>query len=412
MLSFVRDVKIITSKKTYEYPVNKGERMDKRQTFVKWIKRIIFFVLVPLLVLSIILALTIGGTVYYTVNFFKDTSAYLHRLSLPNSIDVLEPVEIGGIKQWVSIRGYNKDAPILLFLHGGPGYNMIRIEPVIASQWEEYFTVVFWDQRGCGKSYYTTEEIGKTMTVEQLLDDTSEMIAYLRKRFNREKIFVLGHSWGSYLGISMAKLHPDWLYAYIGAGQVVNSLESKQETFNQLLTLLEEKGDQVGIEKLNGMVPFPDQDMSIDIYYKHWGKLQRMLTPFGLNEFHQKNNSDMIQLFLLATLLSSHTTSLSEMYRDIFSKDQPSKLPSLMEGVRKIDVPKQIGYKFDVPVFIICGKYDWQVYYQMSINYFQKIKAPYKEMMLMENSAHVMMVDEPGRFFNFLVDKVLPYADR
>jgi pimeloyl-ACP methyl ester carboxylesterase len=98
------------------------------------------------------------------------------------------------------------------------------------------------------------------------------------------------------------------------------------------------------------------------------------------------------------------------MYRDVFSDDNPSRLPSFLEGVRQTDIPAQVGYEFEVPIFFVSGKHDWQVHYEMSADYFEQISAPHKEMLMLENSAHAAYIDEPGRFFNFLVNKVLPFA--
>ena len=113
-------------------------------------KRMILFVVTVV----IVIVLTSCMTIYFVLDFYKARSAYRHRIDLPNAIEVLEPVRIGDIDQWISIRGHNQDAPILLYLHGGPGFDMIRFAHEFSGPWEEYFTVVFWDQRGTGKSYY------------------------------------------------------------------------------------------------------------------------------------------------------------------------------------------------------------------------------------------------------------------
>jgi pimeloyl-ACP methyl ester carboxylesterase len=176
------------------------------------------------------------------------------------------------------------------------------------------------------------------------------------------------------------------------------------------LELLEENGDYNGVKTLKAMASFTDPDLPVETYYKNWSRVLRMLVPFGLNEFHRKKNADMIQFFLLSTLLKSHTVSWSEMYRDVFADDNPSRLPSLLEGVRQTDIPAQVGDGFEVPIFFVCGRYDWQVHYEISAGYFEQITAPHKEMLMLENSAHSIYVDGPGRFFNFLVNKVLPFA--
>jgi len=380
--------------------------MNTRSIDFAGIRRVILFGLFSVFVLTV----TIGVTIYFTLTFYKKMSAYRHRIELPNAIDVLEPIKIGGIDQWVSIRGHNQDAPILLYLHGGPGFHMIRFAHEFAGPWEEFFTVVFWDQRGAGKSYYPTAQIGDTMSVDRILADTSEMIDYLRIRFKRKKIFLVGQSWGSILGIHMAKQHPDWLYAYVGIGQQVNSVEGRRTAYHQLLGLLEKKGDQTGIETLKNMAPYPDANIPVETYYRHWGQVQRIMTPLGINEWHQKTDSVKTQFLMLSMLLRSHTISFSELYRDVFSTDHPSTLSSFKQGILQTDIPAQVGYEFEVPIFFASGKHDWQVYHQMSADYFEQINAPYKKMLLLENSAHLVVVEEPGRFLNFLVTWVLPFA--
>ena len=382
----------------------------KRKIFL-WVKRITLFGIIPvILILSLVLA-SAAATFYYTISFIKDQSAYHKKIDLPDSIDVLEKVEIGGIEQGISIRGQNKDAPVLLFLHGGPGSNTIRYSHEFTGPWEEYFTVAVWDQRGCGESYYSTEQIGDTMTVPQMMNDTVEVIDYLRKRFNREKIFVMGHSWGSLLGINMAKLYPEKLYAYIGIGQCVDQAESRRLSYAHALKLMKERNDVDAVKELEALAPYPDNKMPVKEYYECWGTVQEKLSELGINEWHQKTDPVKIQTMMLSFLLRSHTISLREIYRDVFSKDQPSSLPSLKEGVRQINIPEQLGYEYEVPIFFILAENDWQAYYKLALDYHNKIKAPYKEVLLLKNSAHIMYVEEPGRILNFLVNNVLPYAD-
>lgn len=379
-----------------------------KQIYSKWMKRVVLLGIIPLIIITI----TAGTTFYYTLSFFKDMSAYYRTIDLPNSIDVLESVEIGGINQGISIRGHNKDAPILLYLHGGPGYNTIRFSHEFTGPWEEYFTVVVWDRRGSGKSYYTSAQIGDTMTVPQMLDDTAEMIEYLRKRFKQDKIFLMGHSWGSALGIQMAKQHPEWIYGYIGIGQIVNQAESRRLSYEYTLDLLRKKDDTAGIKELEDMAPYPDNSMPVEQYYKNWGVMQEYLNTLGIGDWHQKTDSTKYQLFMLSVLLRSHTISLSEIYCDLFSDDKPSMLPSLKEGVRQTNIPEQNGYEYEVPVFFILGQNDWVANHQLAIDYYEQIKAPHKDMLLLENSSHMMFVEEPGRIVNFLANDVLPYADQ
>jgi proline iminopeptidase len=150
--------------------------------------------------------------------------AEARRIVNSRGIERLETVRIGGIEQWVSIRGTDKRNPVLLLIHGGPGYVSIPMSWWFSRDWEEYFTVVQWDQRGAGKTYLMNDpnSVAPTLTLERMVADTEEMIRWARNELGKEKIFIIGHSWGSYLGLEVAKRHPDWLYAYIGVGQLTN----------------------------------------------------------------------------------------------------------------------------------------------------------------------------------------------
>src|SRR5580698_2152938 len=145
----------------------------------------------------------------------------------PNGVDELLPLQINGSTQWVSIRGKDRRNPIILFLHGGPGSPTMPADYTFQTPWEDYFTVVQWDQRGTGKTYAANDPAitAATLSMMQMTSDAEEVVRYLMKRYDKKKIFLLGHSWGSALGVQLAQRHPEWFYAYIGVGQVVNGLK-------------------------------------------------------------------------------------------------------------------------------------------------------------------------------------------
>ena len=167
------------------------------------------------------------------------------KIVTPNGVERLEKVRIGGIEQWVSIRGADKRNPVLLLIHGGPGYVSMPMSWWFTRGWEEYFTVVQWDQRGAGKTYMLNDPatVGPTMTLERMVADTEEMTTWLRKELGKPKIFVIGHSWGSYLGLELARLHPDWLYAYIGVGQVTDGPESERRGWSFAIDAARQAGN-------------------------------------------------------------------------------------------------------------------------------------------------------------------------
>ena len=138
-------------------------------------------------------------------------------------------VPIGGIPQWISVRGRHKSNPLLLFLHGGPAFTVSPVSFYYMRDWEEQFTVVQWDQRGAGKTYAASdpEKIKDTMTVDRIVADAEELIGYLRQKYGKDRIVLMAHSFGTLLGLKLAQRHPDWFFAYVGMGQFTDALQSE-----------------------------------------------------------------------------------------------------------------------------------------------------------------------------------------
>jgi pimeloyl-ACP methyl ester carboxylesterase len=172
-------------------------------------------------------------------------------------ISSLQQVTLGNVKQWILIRGEDTSNPILLFLHGGPGFPQMPFTHIDSRRLEKHLIVVNWDQRGAGKSYNDGAIPKETMTIEQFLSDTHELIRYLKARFSKDRLFLIGHSWGSILGLYTAYRHPDDLYAYIGMGQVVNMEESELISYHYTLERAREADDSDAIEILTKIGPPP-----------------------------------------------------------------------------------------------------------------------------------------------------------
>jgi proline iminopeptidase len=172
------------------------------------------------LLFALILSAPYGATAFAdspTLPRDQVTSAIaeMRRITSPTGIEELKPVPIGEITQWISIRGRSRDNPILLFLHGGPASPDMPVSWAFQAPWEDYFTVVQWDQRGAGKTFLANDpaKIGPTLDEERLIGDTEALIKWLRITYDQPKVFLLGHSWGSILGLEVARRHPDYLYA-------------------------------------------------------------------------------------------------------------------------------------------------------------------------------------------------------
>src|ERR1700749_528137 len=178
--------------------------------------------------------------------------ANARKILTPNGVERLEKVRIGGIDQWVSVRGRDRRNPVLLLIHGGPGYVSIPISWWFSRAWEEYFTVVQWDQRAAGKTFLVTDpaKIAPTLTSERMIADAEEMAAWARKEFGKDKIFVLGHSFGSYLGLQLVERHPEWVYAYIGVCQLIDGPESERRGWSFAMDAAKRAGNAEAVRQL------------------------------------------------------------------------------------------------------------------------------------------------------------------
>src|SRR5467141_3603659 len=215
------------------------------------------------------------------------------KIMTPNGVERLEKVRIGGIDQWVSIRGTDRRNPVLLHIHGGPGYISIPMSWWFSRGWEEYFTVVQWDQRAAGKTHLLTHPatIAPTLTRERMIADTEEMAAWVRRELGKDKIFVLGHSWGSFLGLQLAEHHPEWLYAYIGVGQLIDGPESERRGWRFAMDAARHAGNADAIRELEAIAPYanPGQIVPIKDLY-----IQRKWVGFygGVMAYRRDNMAD------------------------------------------------------------------------------------------------------------------------
>ena len=177
-------------------------------------------------------------------------------------VEELVAIPIGGTQQWISVRGHDRDNPILLMIHGGPASPEIPTSWFFQSGWEDYFTVVQWDQRGSGKSYNANDPktIQPTLSLERITLDAEEVVQYLRAKYHKDKIFVLGHSWGSVVGIQLAHRHPEWLHAYVGMGQVISGQENERVGYQMTLQVAESTHNTEAVNDLKSIAPYPNAD--------------------------------------------------------------------------------------------------------------------------------------------------------
>ena len=163
-------------------------------------------------------------------------------------------VNINGVEQGMFIKSKNINSPVLLFVHGGPGMPEYWLTQRYPTGLENHFTVVWWEQRGAGLSY-STDIPPETMTADQFISDTLEVTNYLRERFGKEKIYLMGHSWGSYIGIQAAAREPELYYAYIGMGQISYQIQSEQLAYEYALEQYKKSGNMNMVQRLESAPP-------------------------------------------------------------------------------------------------------------------------------------------------------------
>lgn len=327
--------------------------------------------------------------------------ANVRKILTPNGVERLEKVRIGAIDQWVSIRGRDKRNPVLLVIHGGPGYTLLPMSWWISRDWEEYFTVVHWDQRGAGKTLMINDpaKLAPTMTLAQSVADAEDMTQWLRKEFGKDRIFVLGHSAGTYAGLELAKRHPDWLYAFIGVGQMADMPESERRGWVFAMNAAHHSGNTEALAQLQSIAPYflPGKPSSLEDLY-----LERKWVGYfgGVMAYRHDNDSDSD----LARLSPDYTDQEMRHLWDGNEYAERYLLAALIAG--DWSVTRTLG----CPLLLFEGRQDYNANSQVAAEWFEKVQAPAKRFVWFENSAHMPMTEEPGKFLLSLVQYARPFA--
>jgi len=307
---------------------------------------------------------------------------------------------LGGVPQVVNVRGSDRANPILIYLHGGPGAVEMPFAWSFQRPWEDFFTVVQFDQRGAGRSYRLTDakKVAPTMTIDRYRQDAIELIELLRERYDQQKVFLLGHSWGSVVGLSVAATRPDLLYAYVGIGQYIDPVAGEREGFRWTLEQARKDGNQQAVDELDALEPYPGDFAieKIDAERKwavHYGAL-----------FHRRADGNFY--FNLARLSPDYTPEDRHAWGDGSAMSVKIVEPQL--GSWEYALIPQL----DCPVVMFEGRHDYLVPSAITAHWISSLRAPSKKIVWFENSGHMMMIEEPGRMLKALVDEVLPLADK
>ena len=294
-------------------------------------------------------------------------------------------IDVNGTKQWIHIYGEDKENPVLLYLHGGPGASTSYIDYAFTRKWADVYTVVTWDQRNCGKSYDDKQK-DISLTKNLFLQDGKEVTEFILKYLSKEKITILGHSWGSMYGANLVLAYPEYYECFIGVGQLVDSLEN-EKAFKQE-ALLWAKGDEDTLALVNTLTP--------DCMTKeHITARNAIMKKYGYDMM--ANGSDY-NLFM--TVLCNPNYSITDWiqyvkrdmgaYFDFFTSEE-FLLFSLIGR-----------YDYQVPFYNVNGDKDYQTNYKLAQTYFEKVHAPYKQLFIMENMTHGLLESDSEGFSKIL----------
>ena len=311
-------------------------------------------------------------------------------------------VEVNGVTQGMFIRGRDHSAPVLLWVHGGPGMPDYFLLERYPTGLEELFTVVWWDQRGAGLSYAPGIPPA-TMTVEQFISDTLAVSDHLRGRFGQDRIYLLGHSWGSFIGIQAAARAPERYHAYIGMAQMVHQLRSEQLAYGHLLAAYRERGDRAMVRALE-KAPVTMAGGTPPGYLR---VRDRAMHRLGVGTTHDMR-SVITGIFLRSWTFPEY--SLGEKVA-LWRGRAFSRRFGLWEELLRADLTTTVP-ELEVPVYFLHGAYDYTCSYPLAAEYLRRLRAPLKGFYRFAGSAHSPVLEEPALAREILAADVLAAGNR
>jgi pimeloyl-ACP methyl ester carboxylesterase len=365
-------------------------------TFIKTINRMLLTVSVFLLCCFAILVTVLLFVSPGKPEPFRDQKGN----GITGSISEKSFVKIGGIRQGMFIRGRSINNPVLLYIHGGPAFPNYFLIDKFKPGLEENFTVCYWEQRGGGLSY-SKEVTTESMNFGQLASDAIEVTEYLRKRFGKDKIYMMAHSGGTPFAIMAAARAPEIFHAYIGMAQITRQSESEKLAYRYMLEQYSITGNSKAVAELK-KYPVMDSDSCIVPFYK---SLTRDKSMHELGIGTMRNMKSVIRgVFIPSWLCRAYT--LGEKIKTWTSKFSFIKKTNLIDELFAADIPARVP-KVEIPVYFFSGKYDLTVNHDLSAAYLDQLQAPVKGFYTFGNSAHSPIFEEPERVNEILVKDVL-----
>ncbi|HEX8474068.1 MAG TPA: alpha/beta hydrolase [Pyrinomonadaceae bacterium] len=342
-----------------------------------------------------LMASALAGALVYRA-YRQHRNARALAVGTPGGVNEGFFARVGGVEQWLQIRGESRDNPVVLILHGGPGFSYIPFTGLFRS-WERHFTVVQWDQRGAGRTFGRCGKAGGgELTIDRLSRDGIEVAELVRRRLGKERVILLAHSWGTILGVNMVVRRPELFYAYVGTGQIVDMPRNEEVSYELLLERVRAAGDEKAVRALEGIGRPPYRD------FKTWmvkGRLAVKHSPPSASGRSLPN--------VFAAALTAPGYSLKDAYTlfDAFGFSSERLFAELMNYDAR-----RLGTKFEVPFFVLQGDADLQSPAAPAAEYFSSVEAPTKELVVLKGEGHAALLALPGVFLDELLAWVRPLA--
>ncbi len=304
-------------------------------------------------------------------------------------------IDINGVRQGMFIKSKDKTSPVLLYLHGGmPDYFLTEKYP---TGLEDYFTVVWWEQRGSGLSYSKAIP-PETMTPEQMISDTKEVTNYLRKRFGKEKIYLMGHSGGTFIGIQTAKMYPELYNAYLGVAQISNQCRSEKLAYDFMLIQFENKGDSKMVAKLKA------SPVTLSNCTPHGYAVIRDIAMHQLGIGTTQDMKSVVSGIFIPSLKCREYTLLEKV--NTWVGKSRAGISIVWKNILATDLSEKVT-ELKIPVYFFEGAHDYTCSSVEAKNYFEKLKAPVKGFYIFEKSAHSPFFEESDKMLKIIREDVL-----
>lgn len=292
--------------------------------------------------------------------------------SSQSPVDTVETVRIGGIEQFITISGSSRTKPILLFLHGGPGSSAMSYAQKFTGKLQEHFIIVQWDQRETGKTLQLNRS-PRPLSLALFESDVQELVTFLLRKFNHQKLYLVGHSWGTVLGFYIAKNYPELLYAYIPICPMINQQESDRMALNIARANATQIKDQGQLEALSTIsIPFGNGDQ----LYLH----RKAILSYTKSKVN---------------LSKSSVLSWADTWLSVYNEASKSNLPESLAEIK-------------CPVYFMVGRNDLQTNTTITEAYYQQLTAPKKQLFWFEHAGHFIPSKEPHRMQKLIIERIMP----